>query len=73
VAQLNAQLKSLVASHAACVRAVLLHGGMPALERFWTDYRLIGDTVRALGAVPSGAQVIDLPVSAQRKVRRRKE
>lgn len=59
--QLKRQVEALVASHAACVRAVLLHGGMPALERFWNEYKAIGDTVRKLHALPSGAAVIDLP------------
>ncbi len=67
VALLRSQVKALVASHAACVRAVLLHGGMPALERFWTDYKGIGDAVRALGALPAGADVIELPVSNKRR------
>lgn len=61
IAQLKSQVKVLVASHAACVRAVLLHGGMPALERFWKEYKSIGDAVRRLGALPSGAHVVDLP------------
>lgn len=58
LAGLDAQLKALVASHAACVRAVMLHGGMPGLERFWRDYKLIGDAVRAAGGMPAGADVI---------------
>jgi hypothetical protein len=60
VKRLKAQVSSLVASHAACVRAVMLHGGMSALERFWTDYKSIGEAVRDLEALPSGAEVIEL-------------
>lgn len=58
VAELEAQVKALVASHAACVRAVMLHGGMPALERFWRDYKAIGDAVRAVDGMPASADVI---------------
>ncbi len=61
---LKGQVNALVASHVACVRAVLRHGGMPALERFWADYKAIGMAVREAGAVPPGAQVI--PLAAKR-------
>jgi hypothetical protein len=61
VAKLESQVTALVASHAACVRAVMLHGGMQALERFWAEYKPIADAVRDLGAIPKGAEVIDLP------------
>jgi hypothetical protein len=67
IVQLKSQVEALVASHAACVRAVLLHGGMPALERFWSDYKAIGDMVRRLGALPCGANVIDLPAKQARR------
>ena len=59
--QLQAQLSALVASHVACVRAVLRNGGIQALERFWKDYKDIGDSIRAAGAVPASAEVITLP------------
>jgi hypothetical protein len=58
---LEAQVQALVAASAACIRAVSQHGGMPALERFWREYKGIADTMRAVGAMPSGGQVIDMP------------
>lgn len=58
--ELRAQVEALVTSHVACVRAVLRSGGMPALERFWKDYKAIGDAMRALNAVPAGAAVVKL-------------
>lgn len=58
---LRAQVSALVTSHVACIRAVLRHGGMPALERFWVDYQAIGAAVRDAGAMPPGADVIQLP------------
>lgn len=70
-AQLQAQLNALVASHVACVRAVLHHGGMPALERFWRDYQAIGDSVRAAGAMPASADVIALPSGPHPPTQRR--
>lgn len=56
VAELERQVSSLVASHAACVRAVMQHGGMQSLQRFWRDYSGIAESLSALGAVPSGAK-----------------
>lgn len=61
VAKLRSQVDALVASHAACVRAVLKHGGMAALERFWIDYKGIADQLRALKAIPTGGTVVELP------------
>jgi hypothetical protein len=61
VAKLQSQVDALVASHAACVRAVLNHGGMAALERFWIDYKGIADELRALKAIPQGGTVVELP------------
>jgi hypothetical protein len=49
-----------LASHAACVRAVMLRGGISALEPFWRDYKGIGDAVRTAGGMPAGAEVIPL-------------
>lgn len=60
VAKLRSQVDALVASHAACVRAVLKHGGMAALERFWIDYKGIADELRALKAIPPGGTVVEL-------------
>ncbi|MNX53245.1 hypothetical protein D3C86_839370 [compost metagenome] len=66
ITQLKDQIKALVTSHAACVRAVMAHGGMPALERFWKDYRAVGNMVRELHATPTGADVVNLPVLAKK-------
>lgn len=62
VAVLEARVKALIASHAACVRAVMLHGGMHALERFWVEYKSVADTLRELDAMPVAADVIELPI-----------
>jgi hypothetical protein len=61
ISHLETQVQALVASHAACIHAVMLSGGINALERFWSQYKAIGDSVRQLGAVPSRTQVIALP------------
>lgn len=60
VSELEGAVGALVASHVACVRAVMRHGGMPALERFWKDYKEIGEKVSSLGAVPESNPVIKL-------------
>ena len=60
MAELEVRVKARVASHAACVRAVMLHGGMQALEKFWADYKVIADTIRSLDAMPDSAEVIGL-------------
>jgi hypothetical protein len=57
IKELKRQVEALVASHAACVRAVRLHGGIPALVRFWESYKDVGTIVRQLGAVPEAADV----------------
>lgn len=62
VAELEGQVRSLVASHAACVRAVMISGGFSALRRFWVEYKAIGDGVSALGSVPAKADVVQLPI-----------
>lgn len=64
IVELEGQVEALVASHAACIRAVMLHGGMQGVERFWADYKHIGDTVKALGAIPKPAGIVRLPKSA---------
>jgi len=61
IATLDRQVKNLVAAHAGLIRAVQLAGGMSALERFWKEYRTIGDAVFALDAVPRGALVQAFP------------
>ncbi|MGJ7568936.1 hypothetical protein ACSFBX_00225 [Variovorax sp. RB2P76] len=66
IVQLKDQIKALVTSHAACVRAVMVHGGMPALERFWKDYQAVGTMVRESKAMPESADVINLPVPAKK-------
>jgi hypothetical protein len=58
IAELERQVSALVASHAACVRAVRLHGGIPALVRFWESYKNVGAIVRELNAVPEAADVM---------------
>jgi hypothetical protein len=57
---LESQIRALVASHAACVRAVMMHGGTRGLERFWTEYKAIADTVREVGGMPPSADVFEL-------------
>ncbi|SPS02927.1 hypothetical protein [Cupriavidus taiwanensis] len=61
IKELQRQVKHLVAAHAGLIRSVQLAGGMSALERFWQEYKSIGDTVRALDAVSDGAVVLTLP------------
>jgi|SRR5882762_7364647 len=65
---LERQVKHLVAAHAGLIRAVQLAGGMSALERFWKEYRTIGDAVVALDAVPRGAVVQAFPERPSRPV-----
>jgi hypothetical protein len=60
VDELETRVRQLVASHAACIHAVMLHGGMSALERFWSEYKHIADGVQALGAMPGRAEVVPL-------------
>lgn len=64
IKELQQQVQNLVASHAACVRAVMQHGGMQALQKFWSEYRPIAESLIALEAIPPGAQVI--PISGNR-------
>ncbi len=61
IVTLDRQVKNLVAAHVGLIRAVQLAGGMSALERFWKEYRTIGDAVFALDAVPRGAVVQAFP------------
>lgn len=57
---LGKQVNALLASHAACIQAVMTIGGLSALERYWRDYKAIGEAVRpALATIPK-AQVIGL-------------
>ena len=58
IKELEQQVTNLVASHAACVRAVMKHGGMQSLQAFWREYSVIADSLASLGALPEGAQVI---------------
>ncbi len=57
---LTLQVKRLVAAHAGLIRAVQLAGGMSALERFWKEYKEVGDAVQALDAIPQKAVVVDI-------------
>lgn len=57
VLELEQQVGILVASHAACVRAVMKHGGIQSLQRFWREYEAISDGLRSLDAIPGGAEV----------------
>ncbi|AQH06122.1 hypothetical protein A9R05_44830 (plasmid) [Burkholderia sp. KK1] len=57
IATLNRHVNNLVAAHVGLIRAVQIAGGMSALERFWKEYKTIGDAVFALDAVPRGAVV----------------
>lgn len=58
---LEREVAALITSHAACVRAVMQHGGMRALETFWSNYKDISSVVREeLNAVPLRASVTKL-------------
>ena len=46
IKRLEAQLTHMVAAHAGLIRAVQMAGGGPALERFWRDYKAVGDAVQ---------------------------
>jgi hypothetical protein len=70
---LQERIKLLVAAHAGLIRAVQLAGGMSALERFWTEYKAVSDTVHGLGAVPQAAVVVPVahgPQGSSRSTRR---
>jgi hypothetical protein len=54
------QVKRLIAAHAGLIRAVQLAGGMSALERFWKEYKEVGDAVQALDALPQKTVVVDI-------------
>ncbi|MDI4635250.1 hypothetical protein J7U46_19460 [Pelomonas sp. V22] len=60
VEELERQVAGLVASHAACVRAVMQHGGVRALQQFWMEYRGLSDILQELNALPAGAKVIPI-------------
>lgn len=60
VTGLEAQVRALVTSHAACIQAVMVAGGMAALERFWKEYREVGDKLREVSAYPDAADVVEL-------------
>ena len=65
IARLEQQVKSLVASHVGCIRAVVSSGGMAALERFWKEYKSVADTVQALGALAATGVVVQLQARPQ--------
>ena len=52
IKRLEAQLTHMVAAHAGLIRAVQMAGGGPALERFWRDYKAVGDAVPPDGVEP---------------------
>lgn len=62
---LSTQLKALVASHAACIQAVMKAGGLSALERFWQDYKTIGETVRISTAHLERAEIVTLTAASK--------
>lgn len=62
VDELEKQVRCLVASHAACVRAVMRHGGVQALQRFWKEYAEVAAELERLGALPRGADVVPFEV-----------
>jgi hypothetical protein len=64
IERLESQVTHLVAAHAGLIRAVQLAGGMAALERFWRDYKAVGDAVQALSAVPPTGRVIQLTTNS---------
>ncbi|HKR47599.1 MAG TPA: hypothetical protein VJU59_49370 [Paraburkholderia sp.] len=57
---LENQVKTLVTSHAACIQAVMAAGGMTALQRYWKEYKAIGEALRDLSAFPDSAEVVEL-------------
>ncbi|WP_321807788.1 hypothetical protein [Burkholderia sp. BCC1993] len=57
---LENQVKTLVTSHAACIQAVMAAGGMAALQRYWKEYKAIGEALRDLSAYPEAAEVVRL-------------
>ena len=60
VQEQQTQIEHLVASHVACIRAVMRHGGMQSVLAFWKEYDELARTLNELGALPEGAKVIDL-------------
>jgi hypothetical protein len=68
IEELRRQVKHLAAAHAGLIRAVQLAGGMSALERFWQEYKTIGDAVRVLDAVPDEAVVLSLHPKPSRDI-----
>ncbi|WP_156895700.1 hypothetical protein [Massilia putida] len=68
-AMLGTQVAALIASHAACIQAVMKAGGLNALERFWKEYKAIGETVRPAGMSSERAEVIPLKTPSRRSTR----
>jgi hypothetical protein len=62
IKRLEAQLTHMVAAHAGLIRAVQMAGGGPALERFWRDYKAVGDAVHSLSAANAERPVTHLPL-----------
>lgn len=70
---LGVQVKALIASHAACIQAVMTAGGLNALERFWRDYKAIGEVARPTVMPSEQAEVIHLKTSRQRSSHKKSE
>jgi len=66
---LESQIKALVASHAACILAVMKVGALPALELFWKEYKTIGETVSTVSAYPERAEVLTFKAPKKSKPR----
>ena len=62
IKRLEAQLTHMVAAHAGLISAVQMAGGGPALERFWRDYKAVGDAVHSLSAANAERPVTHLPL-----------
>ncbi|MCA0374683.1 hypothetical protein [Limnohabitans sp.] len=62
IKRLEDQLTHMVAAHAGLIRAVQMAGGGPALERFWRDYKAVGDAVHSHSAANVERPVANLPL-----------
>lgn len=60
VKELEGQVRSLVASHLACVRVVKEVGGMKGLLHFWKTYGAVAEHLQAVGGLAGPADVTGL-------------
>jgi hypothetical protein len=60
VNELEQQVKVLVAGYVGVIRAVQAAGGMRALERFWSEYKQVADSLSQMGATPPSATVTEI-------------